>query len=415
VLRFRRLLGLPDSSSSAVVLTLTFYLGHLFFQGWITSSELCVLGVLVSAIFALWFRDLRPSFHILYYPLLVYGIVSTISSIAAPRALHAAFEGALWGKMLLFPAAVIVLREIPRARVLSLRMMLFFGSFISMYGLFQYFVLGQHDLEHRITGPASHVMTFSGLLMVTALLALVLWLHNARNLWLFGIAAVTTFGLVLTFTRSVWVGWGAGVLVLLALRRPRWLVYAPGLALLVISFLPLSFFGRLVSAFDTKQSSNLDRIRMVQAGVEIIKDYPLLGVGPANIKEIYPIYRKHDAPRFRIPHLHNNFVQLWAERGVLGLAAYLLFVGLFLLECARGWRGAAGAWAEVGVAITVALAAAGMFEFNWGDTEVFFMFLDVAALVIVMMERPLPANEEGEAAVGWEMPAAALSGSEAPS
>ena len=78
---------------------------------------------------------------------------------------------------------------------------------------------------------------------------------------------------------------------------------------------------------------------MAEAGVEIIKDYPLLGVGPANVKEVYPLYRKHDAPRFRIPHLHNNVIQLWAERGVLALVAYLFLQFLFLRECARGWGG----------------------------------------------------------------------------
>jgi O-antigen ligase len=395
VARLRRLLGLSDQTPNAVVLTLLWYLGHLFFQGWVLSSELCVLGVLICAILALHRGDLRPSFHILYYPLLVYGIASTVSAIAAEQASHAAWEGALWGKMLLFPAAFILLRQVPRARVLALRMMLFFGGFISVYGLFQYFVLFRRDLEHRITGPASHVMTFSGLLMVASLLTLVLWLHDVRKLWLAGLTALTTVSLLLTFTRSVWVGWGAAVLVLLVLRRPRWLVFAPGIALLVVSFLPLSIFSRVVSVFDTRQSSNLDRIRMVEAGVEIIKDYPLLGVGPANVKEVYPLYRRHDAPRFRIPHLHNNAIQLWAERGVLGLAAYLMFNVLFLRECARRWGGPGGRWAEVGVAVTVALGAAGLFEFNWGDTEVFWMFLDVAALVLAM-------NEPAEGAVGGE-------------
>jgi O-antigen ligase len=121
---------------------------------------------------------------------------------------------------------------------------------------------------------------------------------------------------------------------------------------------------------------------MAEAGIEIIKDYPLFGVGPANVKEVYPLYRKHDAPRFRIPHLHNNVIQLWAERGVLALVAYLLLQFLFLRECARGWGGPATKFAEIGVAVTVALAAAGMFEFNFGDTEVFWVLLDVFALVV---------------------------------
>jgi O-antigen ligase len=410
VSRLRRFFALPESTPNAVVLMTLFYLCHLFFQGWVASSELCVLGVLVSGFMAWQRRDLRPSFHILFYPLFVYCLVSSISALTAERAIHSAAEGALWGKSLLFPAALILYRSSPRTRDLSLKMMLFFGFFISAYGLFQYFILAQRDLEHRITGPASHVMTFSGLLLVISLVALVLWLHDLRNFVLLGVAAITGFSLLLTFTRSVWIGWGAAVVMLLALRKPRWLVYAPGVGLLVISFLPLPLFGRLVSVFDTKQSSNLDRIRMVQAGVEIIKDYPLLGVGPANVKEVYPLYRKHDAPRFRIPHLHNNAVQLWAERGVLGLAAYLLLLGLFLRECARGWRGPAGVWAEVGVVVTVAVAAAGLFEFNFGDTEVYWMMLDVFALVLAWLERPQPANEAAGEVVRGVSPQPAAAG-----
>ena len=132
---------------------------------------------------------------------------------------------------------------------------------------------------------------------------------------------------------------------------------------------------------------------MFEAGVEIIKDYPLLGVGPANVKEIYPLYRKHDAPRFRIPHLHNNLVQLWAERGVLAPVAYLLLLGLFLRQCLRGWSGADSRYAEAGMAVAVGLGAAGIFEFNFGDTEVFWALLDVMAIVVTALEAGRPSNE----------------------
>lgn len=393
--RLRQLLRLPDTIPNAVVLTILWYLGHLFFQGWVLSSELCVLGTLICAIVALYRRDLQPSFHILFYPLFVYCLVSSISALTAERAIHSAAEGALWGKTLLFPAVVILYRNVPKARDLALRMILFFGAFISAFGLFQYFILLQRDLEHRITGPASHVMTFSGLLLVVSLIALVLWLHDLRNWVLLGVTLLTTLSLLLTLTRSVWIGWGTAVLVLLIQRRPRWLVFAPALAVIAVLVMPLGLFGRMISVFDTRQSSNLDRIRMVEAGIEIIKDYPLLGVGPANVKEVYPLYRKHDAPRFRIPHLHNNVVQLWAERGVLGLAAYLLLIGLFLRECIRGWRGGAREWAEVGVVVTVALAAAGLFEFNFGDTEVYWMMLDTFALVLAWLEQPAGRGSRG--------------------
>jgi O-antigen ligase len=395
-----RRLTLPEDTPFYVALTTFFYVGHMVFAGQVIPSEQGVLWTLVFGIVAMKRRELRPSFHILLFPLIVYGIVSTVSSFAAGESKHFFGESSLWGKMALFPIAIALYRQVPRVRQLALGAILFFGSYISAYGLFQY-VSTARDLEHRITGPASHVMTFSGLLLPIALMFLVLWLHEPLRWILAAGTLLTTAALWLTLTRSAWMGWLAAVLVLLLAKRPRWIVFAAPLLVFFIDFMPLPLFSRLISTFDTKQSSNFDRIRMWEGGVEMIKDYPVLGVGPANVKEVYPLYRKHDAPRFRIPHLHNNVIQLWAERGVLGLAAYLLLLGLFLRECIRGWRGPNSRFAEIGIAVTVALTVAGMFEFNFGDTEVFFLMLDLFALVVVSLEASpaIQANAETVTAV----------------
>ncbi|HEV2722978.1 MAG TPA: O-antigen ligase family protein [Thermoanaerobaculia bacterium] len=369
-----------------------FYLAHIFCSGWIASSELALVGLLISLAVLIWRSEIRPSFHILYFPLFVYALDSSISSFANGASKHAFGESALWLKCLLFPAALILFRNVPRTRELALKTFLVFGVFSSLYGFVQYFVFHQRDLEHRITGPAAHVMTYSGLMLPVALMFLILWVHDLRNLWLLGGTVLTTLTLLMTFTRSAWLGWLCAVLVVAALKRPRLLAWAVPAGILVITFLPLPYFARLVSTFDTKQSSNFDRIRMFQGGVEIIKDFPVLGVGPGNMKEVYPLYRKPDAPRFRIPHLHNNLVQLWAERGIVALAAYVVLIALFLRECAKGWG---SKYAELGVAVTVGLVIAGMFEFNFGDTEVFLTMLDVFALVIAFVER----NEDVPAAV----------------
>jgi len=173
--------------------------------------------------------------------------------------------------------------------------------------------------------------------------------------------------------------------------------YALPAVILFITFMPLTLFSRLISTFDLQQSSNFDRIRMLQAGAEMIRDHPVFGVGLTNVKETYALYRRHDAPRPRPPHLHNNAVQLWAERGILGLASYLLLLALFLRECMRGWKGPQHVWAEVGVAVTVSLTVAGLFEFNFGDTEVFYMMLNLFALVVVQLEQAGPEVNEAAA------------------
>jgi O-antigen ligase len=382
-----RRLGLPEETPQPVALAVLFYLGHIFCQGWVASSECFAFLTMAMVGYCLYRKLLTPSFHILYVPLVLYAADSTLSALLAERHIHSFGEAALWGKILLFPAALILYRNIPRSRYAAMKMFFIFGIFSAGYGLAQYIArYGRHDLEHRISGQTAHVMTLSGLLLPAALVFLVLWINSMRNIVLIICVVTTHLALLLTYTRSAWLGWIVAVAVLLILKWPRALAWAVPVGILAISLAPLPFFSRVISSFDIKQSSNLDRIRMAEAGVEIIKDYPLLGVGPANVKEVYPLYRKHDAPRFRIPHLHNNMIQLWAERGVLALVAYLFLQILFLRECARAWGGPLSRFAEIGVAVTVALAVAGLFEFNFGDTEVFWILLDIFAMIIAFTE-----------------------------
>ena len=105
---------------------------------------------------------------------------------------------------------------------------------------------------------------------------------------------------------------------------------------------------------------------------------------------------RSDAPRVRPPHLHNNVVQLWAERGVLAVVAYVMLLAVFVRECLRRRQ---DAFAEAGIAVVVALTAAGLFEFNFGDAEVFWLLLDVMALVVFCLERPQQSNEPGSVRV----------------
>ena len=375
--------------SALVITSAVIYVLHILFQGKIAPLELCAFWSIFTLAWAIARREAKFSFHILYYPLFVYGVVSTTSALLSGRRLHAFGEGMLWFKMLIFPAAIILFRELPRFRELVVYAHAAFVSLISSWGLFEFIVLDRRDLDRRIDGPSTHVMTFSGLLLPISLMLLVLWWRE-RKWWQLTAGSLATLTLLLTFTRSVWLGWIAAAAVVLLVSRARLVFYAIPALILFITFMPIDLFSRLISTFDTKQESNFDRLRMLEAGGEMIRDFPLLGVGPANVKELYSIYRKQDAPRVRPPHLHNNVVQLWAERGILGLAAYVVLLALFLRECIRGWRGPQRKWAEAGVAIAVSLTVAGLFEFNFGDTEVFYLMLNLFALVVVSLEQGEP-------------------------
>jgi O-antigen ligase len=383
--------------SSLVRAASVFLLLHILLMVKIALLELMAFGAIFTLGWAIARKEARFSFHILDYPLFVFALASMLSSLFSARSSYQAY-GVLWFKILIFPCAVMLYREVPRLRQLATYAFAIVAGGGACWGLLQFLFLDQRDLEHRISGPSSHVMTYSGILLPLSLMMLFLWWRQ-RKWWQLVACLLSTLTLLLTFTRSVWLGWAVAALVVVLVSRARIAFYALPVVILFITFMPLDLFSRLISTFDLKQSSNFDRIRMLEAGAEMIRDHPVLGVGLSNVKETYALYRKHDAPRPRPPHLHNNLVQLWAERGILGLASYLLLLALFLRECMAGWNGPQRVWAEVGVAVAVSLTVAGLFEFNFGDTEVFYIMLNLFALVVVQLERPLPEANEARMAL----------------
>jgi putative inorganic carbon (HCO3(-)) transporter len=386
-------LAKTDHPSLLLRIGAVFYLLMTLLQGKIAALELGAFWTIFFIAWAIARKEARLSFHPLYVPLALLGIATTLSSAFAQTRLHEWGEPMLWFKMLIFPALIVLFREVPPLRETVIGAHAVFASYVSLIGLYQFIFLGRRDLEHRITGTFPHVMTYSGVLLGFSLFFLFLWIHQ-RKWWQLAVTSLTTLTLLLTFTRSAWIGWIVALGAVLLVTRKRVVMYALPVLVVFVTFLPLPLFGRLISTFDLQQSSNFDRLRMFEAGVEMIKDRPLLGVGPANVKEHYALYRKHDAPRPRPPHLHNNVVQLWAERGVLALFAYLLLNAMLVRECLRSWQGPGRVWGEIGLALAASLFIAGLFEFNFGDTEVFYLLLNLTALVVTGIERAEPRTNE---------------------
>ena len=357
------------------------YVAHLLAQGWIASSE-TFLGVALIAAFIAWRRgEVRIPFHPIYVPLTLFVVASLASAAFSYRPFTSLLQANEFFPFLTFPLALVLYTSVRGSARVAFTALLLLGAGQSAYGLLQYGFFGGDEIERRIAGTTAHVMTYSGILLPLSLLSI--RVAGTRRLATVT-AALTSLALLLTFTRGAWLGWLTGVFVLALLWRPRVIAWSVPLLILAITFAPLPVFARLISSFDFRQTSVLDRIRMAQGGVEMIRDNPILGVGPSNVKETYPLYRRPDAPRFRIPHLHNNILQLWAERGLLALAAYLILQWEFLRAAFRRRRlEGARAWAEGGIAAACGLFVAGLFEYNFGDTEVLLTMLDVWALTLV--------------------------------
>jgi hypothetical protein len=110
-----------------------------------------------------------------------------------------------------------------------------------------------------------------------------------------------------------------GVLLLIPRRRMALMILA---ALFGISLFGFGLgYGR--KAVDKGIKTWGARVGYWKAAVEIGKDYPLLGSGPGTFSVMYPRYKNLEDEDTRL--VHNNYLQMWSDSGVLGFVSFFLW------------------------------------------------------------------------------------------
>ena len=249
------------------------------------------------------------------------------------------------------------------------------------------------DLEHRAPGVFSHYMTFAGWTMAVVLILVGEALKGKepkRLRWILPILGLHAAVLSVSLTRNAWVGIAVALGLAAMVWRSRALLAFPLVVVVAVAVLPSAVRDRVVSITDLEQPANRDRVAMIEAGTEMVKDHPWVGVGPEMVKELYPDYRRPGAVRDRVSHLHCNPVHIAAERGLPALAIYGLLLTVFGVTVVRGLRDpehpAPAALASCLLAV-VGLTVAGLFEYNWGDSEIWIVTLFVLAVPAALEKR----------------------------
>jgi len=361
-----------------------------------TLHLLTVWGIALSYIFQvltlLWtmgrWRSLRFSTaslraagaDVLIKPFVFYVAIFIASALTSYQVKTSLWE--LWTLIGLttLPLALLLVRGERQVR-LVFDLLIWVTLALAVYGIAQYLFADYGELANRIPGPFSHYMTYSGVVLLGACLVLGRVMtsppaHAAKN-WL--VLAVILIALGLTLTRNVWLASFVVITIAFFIRFRRWLpAYAVAVALLLslVATQAPQHWSRLTSIVNLEDPSNYDRLCMAEAGLHMIADRPLFGIGPGMVEYYYPIYRHPTALRAEVMHLHNTLLQLAAERGILTVGAYLWLMIAALWLCYRGYQrggGLAGPRADLYLGVMLALVAlniAGIFEANWRDTEV---------------------------------------------
>lgn len=242
-------------------------------------------------------------------------------------------------------------------------------------------------------GAFSHYQTFSNVFYLLFCISLAMALHNPsrseRRTWrLFSLAIGTA--LILSSTRGVWLAMLCAVLfisLLLGRKALRPLAAAGGVAATVVLLSSPGILSRARTMVDVQ--GNVERFLLWETTWNMIRDHPLLGVGVGSYQRVQAGYIRKDVdlPMTRT-HSHNNLLQVTVERGVFALFLFLWLWYRILLEgFQRLWN-----WRhdrDFSFALVLGCLAGalgffldGLFQNNFGDTEVIIIFWFMTGMML---------------------------------
>ncbi len=240
------------------------------------------------------------------------------------------------------------------------------GLFQAAVGLYQFGLRGEGPEHFLIPGtdfyraygtfeqPNPYAGTMGMLLALTVGVAGARFFSRpARREWpglllLAAAGSLMAAALIASWSRGAWIGFAAALAAIaLALpRRSRWGILLAGalvvlfLALYAAGLLPARIVARLTEfAADLRiqdvrgvgiNSANyavIERLAHWQSALEMWRYHFWTGVGFGGYEPAYPVFALINWP-IALGHAHNIYLNLLAETGLIGLAAYLLFWGL---------------------------------------------------------------------------------------
>jgi len=353
----------------------------------------------------------------------LYWWISTIATALSPVR-SAAIEG--WTKltlyMLLFALMARVLRS-PRLRSTLISVYLLVALVVSVAGMRQW-IFGAAALATWVDQTSTlvgttRVYSFLGnpnLLAAYLLPAVVFsaaaifawkgWIPKALALLMWGINSTC---LILTFSRGGWIGFVAAGFVFVMLLVHWFSIYLPRfwqiwalpivlgatttlLVLAVVAIDPLR--DRVASMFSGRNdSSNNFRINVWMAVIEMVKDRPVLGIGPGNdaFNRVYPKYQQAG---YTALSAYSIVLEILVETGFIGLSCFLW---ILMVTLTQGWvqiqrlRQVAsrdGFWLMAAIATMIGMLGHGMFDTVWYRPQVSTLWWLMLAIVASYYQQP---------------------------
>ncbi len=184
----------------------------------------------------------------------------------------------------------------------------------------------------RVYGTFPHPNILSGFILICIASATSIFLRNQKTNWLPGILlAIATSLLVVTFSRSAWLGLFTFLLIIflkakLLNRKRMWLALSIIVFSFAITLIPLRelFLSRTAPPTSTTEEFSLTgRVWLAQRASEYIKEKPLTGIGQGSF--VIQLAERDGSLNYVEP-VHNIPILIFAELGAVGFVLLLAII-----------------------------------------------------------------------------------------
>lgn len=328
------------------------------------------VGVLIVAIFIRWvLLNERPDdWQVPTVLLALYGFVGFLSLLYAQDSSRVLATLSDYVKDALIALVIVVLLKRGPAFRRVMWTLLTIGLFLGALSVFQY-VTGTfsanyggfakaefHNIAgstsgYRLTGPIGDANFFGQIIVVLIPIAIERMLHE-RKVGLKILAALVgvlcTLTVIFTFSRGAFLAAVVGMAFLFLIYPPRalQLVVFIGLGIIMMTFIPSTYYDRILTLEDLipNQSGKIDvwsdtaiqgRANHLLTGWAMFRANPIFGIGLSNASTRYPEFSKEVglAPSGSNRTLHNLYLEVMAETGIVGLTVFLALVW-YAIRCA---------------------------------------------------------------------------------
>ncbi|MFN6566100.1 IctB family putative bicarbonate transporter [Dendronalium sp. ChiSLP03b] len=398
-----------------------------------------LVGVLLVACVGFWLLltlsdEPAPAYAPLFTPIhllvfLYWGIAAIATALSPVKKAALSDFLTLTLYLLLFALCARVLRS-PRLRSWIITLYLHVSLIVSIYGLRQWFFgatalatwvdpespLSKTTRVYSYLGNPNLLAGYLVPAVVLSFVAVFVWQSWIKKALALTMVIVNSACLVLTFSRGGWIGLLVAILTVMALLVYWWSVQMPpfwrtwslpiilggllGILVLAVIFVePVRL--RVFSIFaDRQDSSNNFRRNVWEAVFEMIRDRPIIGIGPGHsaFNKVYPLYQH---PRYTALSAYSIFLEVAVETGFVGLACFLWLIivtfnsALLQLRRLRQSRNVEGFWLIGAFATLLGMLAHGTVDTIWFRPEVNTLWWFMVAL-IASYWTPLNQNQSPE-------------------